>query len=69
MPSYNHSAYITFHLFFYIFIGVELIYNALLVSAVQQIESVIHIRISTPFRFFSHIGHYSILSRVPCAIQ
>ena len=21
------------------------------------------------FRFFSHIGHYSVLSRVPCALQ
>ena len=21
------------------------------------------------FRFFSHIGHYRVLSRVPCAIQ
>ena len=27
------------------------------------------IHISTLFRFFSHIGHYRILSRVPCAIQ
>ena len=32
-----------------IFIGVELIYNVVLVSAVQQSESVIHIHISTVF--------------------
>ena len=30
-----------------IFIGVQLIYNVVLVSAVQQSESVIHIHIST----------------------
>ena len=55
--------------FFLIFIRVELIYNVVLVSAVQQSESVIHITISTLFRFFPHIGHYRVLSRVPCAIQ
>ena len=48
----------------------ELIYNVVLVSAVEQSESIIHIHISTLFfAFFSHIGNYSILSRVPCAIQ
>ena len=31
------------------------------VSAVEQIELV--------FRLFSHIGHYRVLSRVPCAIH
>ena len=35
--------------FFKIFIGVELIYNVVLVSGVQQSESVIHIHISTLF--------------------
>ena len=38
----------------------------------SQQESVIHIHISTLFfflRFFSHIGYYRVLSRVPCAIQ
>ena len=38
-------------------------YNIMLVSAVQQSESVIHIHISTLFfRFLSHIGHYRVLS-------
>ena len=31
------------------------------ISAVEQIELV--------FRLFSHIGHYRVLSRVPCAIH
>ena len=38
-----------FHLFFIIFIGVELIYNAVLVSGVQQSQSVIRIHVSTLF--------------------
>ena len=44
-----------------------LIYNVGLVSGVQQSEPVIHI--SFFFRLFSHIGHYRVLSSVPCAIQ
>ena len=40
----------------------------MLVSGVQQVESVIHRHIYT-LRFVSHIGHYRVLSRVPCAIQ
>ena len=42
----------------------------LLVFGVQHSESVIHIYVSTLFFLvFSRIGHYSVLSRVPCAIQ
>ena len=37
-------------LFFKIFIGVYLIYNVVLVSGVQQTESIIHIHISTLFQ-------------------
>ena len=51
-----------------IFIGVELISSVVLVSGVQQSESVIHTHTST-LRFFSHVGHYRVLHRVPCAIQ
>ena len=49
----------------------ELIYNVVLVSAVEQSESIIHIHISILFlfRFFPHIGHYRVLSTVPCSIQ
>ena len=56
-------------LFFLIFIGVQLMYNVL-ISGVQQSESVIHIHTYTLFlRLFSHIGRYRVLSRVPCVIQ
>ena len=51
--------------FFKKIIRVWLIYNVSLVLGIQQSESVIHIHISTLFRFFSHIGHYRVLSRVP----
>ena len=47
-----------------------MIYSVVLASGVQQSESIIHIHISTLiFIFFSHIGHYRVLSGVPCAIQ
>ena len=36
-------------LFLKIFIGVQLIYNVVLISGVQQSESVVHIHISTLF--------------------
>ena len=46
------------YFFFIIFIGVSLIYNVVLVSSVQQNESIIHTHIPTLFfRLFSHIGH------------
>ena len=50
-------------------IGVELICNIVLISGEEQSESIIHIHKFTLFRFFSHICHYRVLSRVPCAIQ
>ena len=39
----------------------------MLVSAIQQSESVIHI--STLFQIFFPYSHYNVLQRVPCAIQ
>ena len=45
-----------------------LMYNVVLVSDVQQSDSVIHIHVSF-FRFFSHRGYYRVLSRIPCVIQ
>ena len=39
----------------------------LLVSAVQQSESVIYI--PSYFRFYSYVGYYKELNRVPCALQ
>jgi len=46
-----------------------LISNIVLVSRVQQSESVTCVHIYTLFRLFSHIVHYTLLSRVLCAIQ
>ena len=46
-----------------------LIYNVALVSAVQQRESVYIYIYPLSFRFFSHIDHYRVLSRVSCAVQ
>ena len=48
------------------FIEVELIYNAVFISGVQNSDSVISLIL---FRFSSLIGYYKILSGVPCAIQ
>ena len=47
---------------------VWLTYNVVLVSAVQQSETVIY-TFPLLFRFFSYIGHCRVLSKVPCAIQ
>ena len=41
----------------------------MLVSGVQQADSVIHIHVLFFLRFFSHVSCYTILSRVPCARQ
>ena len=50
------------------FIGVLFVYSVTLISTVQQGESVLHVANSF-LDCFSHIGHYVVLSRVPCAIQ
>ena len=50
------------------FIEVELIYNVVLISAVQQSGSVAHI--CTFFTiFFSTMGYHRLLNIVPCATQ
>ena len=49
--------------------GVQLSYNAVLVSDIQLRDSVIHVRIFSFFRFFSYRGYYSTLSSAPCAVQ
>ena len=43
--------------------------QCVLVSGVQQSDSVIHIHISTLFQILFHLDYNRILSRVPCAIQ
>ena len=53
-------------------IEVLLIYNVVLVSGVQQSDSIIYIyryRYILFFIFFSIIGNYKIWNTVPCAIQ
>ena len=48
-----------------------MIYNVVLVSAIRHSESVYVCTHISPlfFRLSSHIGHYRLLSRVPCAIS
>ena len=61
-----------FDIFKMYFIEVYLIYNAVLISSLQQSDSVIHIytHIYTFFFiFFSIMVYQSILNVVPCAIQ
>ena len=48
------------------FIRYNLIYNVVLVLAIQQSDCYTY---SSFFKFFSHVDYYRILSRVPCAIQ
>ena len=48
------------------FIEVKLIYNVVLISAVQQSDSVIH---TSFFIFFSIMVYHKVLNIVPCAIQ
>ena len=51
-------------------IELQLIYNIMLVSSVQDRDSVIHTYVSPFFfRLFSIIGYYKKLDIVPCAIQ
>ena len=54
---------------FLFYIGVELINNDVLVTGVQQSDSVIPHTSILFFKFFSLLGYYRILSKVPCAIQ
>ena len=53
---------------FFIYIGVQLINNAVLVSGVWKSDSGICIRISILFQFFFHLGFYKILSIFTCAV-
>ena len=56
-------------LFFKIFIRVQLNYNVVFVSNYSKVNQLyIHIY-PRFFRFFSHIGHYRVLSLVHCALQ
>ena len=59
------------YLFIYLFLKCKLIYNVVLVSAVQPSDSVMYIYTYICiyiffFRFFSTVGYYKVLSIVPC---
>ena len=51
-----------------VFLFLLLFYNVMLISGVQQSDSVIHINVSI-FQILSHIGYYRLLNRVSCAIE
>ena len=55
-------------MFFIFLIGVWLIYNVVLVSDIQQSDSVIYIYLLF-FRNFSIIDYFKILNIVLCVIQ
>ena len=55
-------------LLFWLFTGVQLVYNIVLVSGVQQSESVMQIHISTLFEIRFQIDRHRVLTRVTCAI-
>ena len=68
MSSTLHPRAVAFCFCF--FIKVQLINDVVLVSGVQQSDSVIYIYIYIFFfRFFSLIGYYKILTIVPSVIQ
>ena len=48
-----------------VFITVQLICNVVSVSTIQQSESVIYMNHLSTLRFFSHLSHYRVLSRLP----
>ena len=50
------------------FIKVYLIYNVVLISSVEQNDSVIQVHVSFS-KFFSIAGYYRILNIVPCTTQ
>ena len=55
---------------FFIYIGIQLINNVVIVSGVQQkLIQLYKCMCLFFFKFFSHLGCYIILSRVSCAIQ
>ena len=53
----------------YFLIDMQLIYNAVLISAIQQSDSVTHISTFFVFIFFSIMVYQPILNILPCAIQ
>ena len=63
---YKYFSNVFFFSFFFL-IEVELIYNVVFISGVQQSDSFLYIY--TFFKFFSIVVYCKILNIVPCAIQ
>ena len=66
-PSSFFRIKLFYYILFLIFIAVQLTYNVMLNSGIQQSKSVIHESIL--FHIFPYIGYHRILSKVPYAIQ
>ena len=57
---------------FYFFNWIIVDYSVVIVSGIQQSDSDVcgyRHRYMFFFRFFHHVGHYRVLSRIPCTIQ
>ena len=72
--NYYFKCWFLFLLSFFIkkflfYVGIQLIYNTVLVSGLQQSDSVIHIHLSILFQILFPFRLLQILSRVPCATQ
>ena len=68
--NHHHQVLIKFFFFnFLLYTGVQLMNNVLTVSGVQQTDTVYMYTHLFFFKFFSHLGCYITLSRVPYAIQ
>ena len=62
---FQGSKYVTPLYFLINFYSVQLIYSVVLVSAVQPNQLYVYVY-PLFFRFYSYIGHYRVLGRVPC---
>ena len=70
LKSKKQTQYLIFPYYFKILIGVYIIDLQYCVSFRCTAKSVCYTNTHIYFfRFFFHIGHYRVLSRVPCAIQ
>ena len=56
-------------IFLLFYIRIQLIYNVMLISGLQQSDSIIYTHVSIYVNFFSYIDYYRILGRVPWSIQ
>ena len=57
-----------FFFYFYFKLGAQLINNVVLVSDVQQSDSVIPLHVPIFFKLFTHLDYCRILNGPPCAL-